>query len=327
MCAVRDCPPCRRPDRRTPGAPTPAQAPDMGAHSLIVVPLAARGLVLGVMTLWRSRRPDAFETDDLTLAQETRLARRRRHRQRPALHTAAADRVHPAEQPAAPGGSGPAGRRGGPAVPAGQRGPGSGRRLVRRHSPVRGPGRPRRRRRGGTRHSCRRHHGPAAHRRPYARQSRPGTGRGPLPPRRPGQPAGGRTGSGRRAARGRAGRRRHVPVRRVRPGLRTPLRRPRRSSAAGGDRSGWTGGPARPARRPTARPGRPAVRGPGHRTGRGKPAEPVHQRNHRRAPHRRRRRPDEAVRSARPPCGRPGAHLPSGSTRWCPRAPAATSSC
>ncbi|QKV97690.1 SpoIIE family protein phosphatase [Streptomyces sp. NA02950] len=44
--------------------------PDPGVHSLIVVPLAARGLVLGVMTLWRSRRPDPFETDDLTLAQE-----------------------------------------------------------------------------------------------------------------------------------------------------------------------------------------------------------------------------------------------------------------
>lgn len=35
-----------------------------------MVPLAARGLVLGVMTLWRSRRPDPFEADDLTLAQE-----------------------------------------------------------------------------------------------------------------------------------------------------------------------------------------------------------------------------------------------------------------
>ncbi|MFF0794145.1 SpoIIE family protein phosphatase [Streptomyces spiralis] len=45
-------------------------APELGAHSLIVVPLAARGLVLGVMTLWRSRRPDPFEADDLTLAQE-----------------------------------------------------------------------------------------------------------------------------------------------------------------------------------------------------------------------------------------------------------------
>lgn len=47
-----------------------AQAPDLGAHSLIVVPLAARGLVLGVLTLWRSLRPDPFEADDLTLAQE-----------------------------------------------------------------------------------------------------------------------------------------------------------------------------------------------------------------------------------------------------------------
>ncbi|NUP24439.1 MAG: SpoIIE family protein phosphatase [Streptomyces sp.] len=45
-------------------------APDLGAHSLIVVPVAARGMVLGVMTLWRSRRPDPFEADDLTLAQE-----------------------------------------------------------------------------------------------------------------------------------------------------------------------------------------------------------------------------------------------------------------
>jgi PAS domain S-box-containing protein len=45
-------------------------APEPGAHSLIVVPLAARGLVLGVMSLWRSRRPDPFEADDLTLAQE-----------------------------------------------------------------------------------------------------------------------------------------------------------------------------------------------------------------------------------------------------------------
>ncbi|WP_409473971.1 SpoIIE family protein phosphatase [Streptomyces sp. HC307] len=45
-------------------------APDLGAHSLIAVPVAARGLVLGVMTLWRSRRPDPFEADDLTLAQE-----------------------------------------------------------------------------------------------------------------------------------------------------------------------------------------------------------------------------------------------------------------
>ncbi|MGW2730251.1 SpoIIE family protein phosphatase [Streptomyces sp. NPDC001494] len=47
-----------------------AHAPDLSAHSLIVVPVAARGLVLGVMSLWRSRRPDPFQADDLTLAQE-----------------------------------------------------------------------------------------------------------------------------------------------------------------------------------------------------------------------------------------------------------------
>lgn len=44
--------------------------PDPDVHSLIVVPLAARGMVLGTMSLWRSRRPDPFEADDLTLAQE-----------------------------------------------------------------------------------------------------------------------------------------------------------------------------------------------------------------------------------------------------------------
>ncbi|ELS50904.1 SpoIIE family protein phosphatase [Streptomyces viridochromogenes] len=48
----------------------PRRHPERGAHSLIVVPLAARGLVLGVMSLWRSARPDPFEMDDLTLAQE-----------------------------------------------------------------------------------------------------------------------------------------------------------------------------------------------------------------------------------------------------------------
>ncbi|WNM33172.1 SpoIIE family protein phosphatase [Streptomyces sp. Li-HN-5-11] len=44
--------------------------PEPGAHSLIVVPLAARGLVLGVMSLWRVGRPEPFAVDDLTLAQE-----------------------------------------------------------------------------------------------------------------------------------------------------------------------------------------------------------------------------------------------------------------
>ncbi|WP_407554945.1 SpoIIE family protein phosphatase [Streptomyces sp. Pv4-95] len=50
-----------------------AQAEDTpapGAHSLIMVPLTARGLVLGLLTLWRVDRPEPFETDDLTLAEE-----------------------------------------------------------------------------------------------------------------------------------------------------------------------------------------------------------------------------------------------------------------
>lgn len=37
---------------------------------IIVVPLVARGLVLGVVSLWRWRRPEPFEEDDLTLAEE-----------------------------------------------------------------------------------------------------------------------------------------------------------------------------------------------------------------------------------------------------------------
>ncbi|MFG2788317.1 SpoIIE family protein phosphatase [Streptomyces sp. NPDC048419] len=58
------------PDRLSMAGRKGAHAPDPGVHSLIVVPLAARGMTLGVMTLWRSRRPDPFEADDLTLAQE-----------------------------------------------------------------------------------------------------------------------------------------------------------------------------------------------------------------------------------------------------------------
>ncbi|MFE2718267.1 SpoIIE family protein phosphatase [Streptomyces mirabilis] len=62
--------PVLRPDWFSMAGRQGAHAPDLGVHSLIVVPLAARGLVLGVMTLWRSLRPDPFESDDLTLAQE-----------------------------------------------------------------------------------------------------------------------------------------------------------------------------------------------------------------------------------------------------------------
>ncbi|MFE7129672.1 SpoIIE family protein phosphatase [Streptomyces sp. NPDC057638] len=43
---------------------------DHGIHSLIAAPLTARGAVLGVASLWRSRRPEPFEEDDLALAEE-----------------------------------------------------------------------------------------------------------------------------------------------------------------------------------------------------------------------------------------------------------------
>ncbi|MEU9145936.1 SpoIIE family protein phosphatase [Streptomyces sp. NPDC048349] len=42
----------------------------LGAHSLIVVPLTARGLLLGLLSLWRAERPEPFESDDVTLAEE-----------------------------------------------------------------------------------------------------------------------------------------------------------------------------------------------------------------------------------------------------------------
>ncbi|MER6996230.1 SpoIIE family protein phosphatase [Streptomyces sp. NPDC000410] len=45
-------------------------ARERGVHSLMVVPLTARGLALGLLSLWRYRAPEQFEEDDLTLAGE-----------------------------------------------------------------------------------------------------------------------------------------------------------------------------------------------------------------------------------------------------------------
>ncbi|MFJ9606726.1 SpoIIE family protein phosphatase [Kitasatospora sp. NPDC101176] len=41
-----------------------------GVHSLVRVPLRARGVLLGVARFWRSDRPEPFETDDVALAEE-----------------------------------------------------------------------------------------------------------------------------------------------------------------------------------------------------------------------------------------------------------------
>ncbi|GGO94179.1 histidine kinase [Wenjunlia tyrosinilytica] len=43
---------------------------DSGVHSLIAAPLRARGVLLGVVNFWRSKKPDPFEEDDLSLAEE-----------------------------------------------------------------------------------------------------------------------------------------------------------------------------------------------------------------------------------------------------------------
>lgn len=43
---------------------------EYGIHSLITVPLQARGVVLGVANFWRSEKPGPFEEDDLSLAEE-----------------------------------------------------------------------------------------------------------------------------------------------------------------------------------------------------------------------------------------------------------------
>ncbi|MFI1765916.1 SpoIIE family protein phosphatase [Streptomyces sp. NPDC020800] len=42
----------------------------LGVHSLIVLPLVARGLVLGIVSLWRARHSEPFEEDDVAVAQE-----------------------------------------------------------------------------------------------------------------------------------------------------------------------------------------------------------------------------------------------------------------
>ncbi|GAB2745426.1 SpoIIE family protein phosphatase [Streptomyces bullii] len=43
---------------------------EYGVHSLISVPIQARGIMLGVATFWRSRTPEPFDEDELSLAEE-----------------------------------------------------------------------------------------------------------------------------------------------------------------------------------------------------------------------------------------------------------------
>ncbi|WP_051709071.1 SpoIIE family protein phosphatase/ATP-binding protein [Streptomyces sp. NRRL S-350] len=43
---------------------------DYGVHTLITTPLRARGIVLGVVNFWRSQKPEPFDDDDRSLAEE-----------------------------------------------------------------------------------------------------------------------------------------------------------------------------------------------------------------------------------------------------------------
>ncbi|MFE1326592.1 SpoIIE family protein phosphatase [Streptomyces sp. NPDC058735] len=56
--------------RRHPGAARSEQALRAGAHSLIAVPMRARGALLGVVSFYRSERREPFTEDDLLLAEE-----------------------------------------------------------------------------------------------------------------------------------------------------------------------------------------------------------------------------------------------------------------
>ncbi|MER6399194.1 SpoIIE family protein phosphatase [Kitasatospora sp. NPDC001603] len=47
-----------------------AQALEYGVHSLVRVPLRARGVLLGVARFWRADRPEPFDEEDLALAEE-----------------------------------------------------------------------------------------------------------------------------------------------------------------------------------------------------------------------------------------------------------------
>lgn len=43
---------------------------DYGIHSLITAPIKARGVVLGMVNFWRSQKPEPFDEEDLSLAEE-----------------------------------------------------------------------------------------------------------------------------------------------------------------------------------------------------------------------------------------------------------------
>ncbi|MFJ7077247.1 SpoIIE family protein phosphatase [Streptomyces sp. NPDC098781] len=43
---------------------------DFGLHTMLTVPLRARGVIMGMATFWRAERPEPFEAEDVSLAEE-----------------------------------------------------------------------------------------------------------------------------------------------------------------------------------------------------------------------------------------------------------------
>ncbi|MFD0346514.1 GAF domain-containing protein [Kitasatospora aburaviensis] len=146
------------PDRVEPGV-------NAGVHSYLMVPLLARGIVLGGAEFIRIRNPVPFGQADRALAEEL-AARTALAMDNARLYRRERDTADPAAQPAAAGD--PPHPRPGDRLPlpAQQRGQRGRRRLVRRRAALLRPGRPGGRRRDGPRHPRRRHHGPTPHGRP-----------------------------------------------------------------------------------------------------------------------------------------------------------------
>ena len=140
-----------------------------GIHSVLSVPIRARGVTLGVAAFLRGQRPEPFERDDVLLAEELTARAALSARQRPPLHPRADHRAGAAAQPAAATAPRTVGRGGRQPLPARQCPCRRGRGLVRCDPALRSPGRHGRGRCRRPRYPRLGHHGQAAHRRANAR--------------------------------------------------------------------------------------------------------------------------------------------------------------